>query len=425
MNSGSTPRRGASDFVQHHASTEANTAAASRTLRVRRHPGDVFFDDLAVEKQQRIARGWAMDLLGASQEFDGLRSDADRWHVMCSSEKADGSYEAVESLIKVNADQATSAAWDADIAHSGPDGGCKATRLLLTPASSIAIKPVHWLWDNRVPLGELTLLAGREGIGKSAIAYTLAASVTTGVLEGKYLGEPRSVVVAATEDSWECTIVPRLIAAGADLDRVFRIDVVAESGMGGSLTLPSDIVELREAVESVNAVMVLLDPLMSRLSTHLDSHKDAEVRVALEPLKAFATDACVAVLCIIHVNKSSNADPLTVIMGSRAFTAVPRAALFAVKHPEDDGTCLLGFEKNNLGPRDETTYKYRIVGTKVADTHEGPVWTGRVEWLGESDRSVKDVMEAMSVGGMETMTAVDDAAGWLEDYLASAGGWMV
>src|SRR5215472_1886296 len=94
-------------------------------------------------------------------------------------------------------------------------------RLELVPASSIKVKPVHWLWKNRVPLGELTLLAGREGIGKSAIAYTLAAWITTGTMKGKYLGEPRAVVVAATEDSWEHTIVPRLMAAGANLDLVY------------------------------------------------------------------------------------------------------------------------------------------------------------------------------------------------------------
>ena len=87
----------------------------------------------------------------------------------------------------------------------------------LVPASTIKVKPVHWLWKDRIPLGELTLLAGREGIGKTTIAYTLAAWITTGTMKGRFMGSPRSVLVAATEDSWEHTIVPRLMAAGADL----------------------------------------------------------------------------------------------------------------------------------------------------------------------------------------------------------------
>ncbi len=291
----------------------------------------------------------------------------------------------------------------------------------LVPASSIKVKPVHWLWKDRIPLGELSLLAGREALGKSTIAYTLAAWITMGTMKGRFLGDPRSVLVAATEDSWEHTIVPRLMAAGADLDRVFRVDVITEDGFDGLLTLPSDISDLHLAVVQSDAALVLLDPLMSRLSTHLDSHKDAEVRVALEPLTAFAKRARVAVLGIIHVNKSSGSDALNVIMGSRAFGAVARAVLMAVKNPED-GTCLFGLAKNNLGPKELPAYRYQIVGQKVADTDEGPVWTGRIDWLGKSDRSVDEVMIAMSEGGMEGVSAIDDAKGWLEDYLNSVGG---
>ena len=48
--------------------------------------------------------------------------------------------------------------------------------------------------------------------------------ITRGTLDGEFHGTPRSVIVA-TEDPWSETIVPRLIAAGADLNRVYRCDV--------------------------------------------------------------------------------------------------------------------------------------------------------------------------------------------------------
>lgn len=292
----------------------------------------------------------------------------------------------------------------------------------LVPASSIKVKPVHWLWKDRIPLGELTLLAGREGIGKSTIAYTLAAWMTTGTMKGRFHGQPRSVLVAATEDSWEHTIVPRLMAAGADLSRVFRIDVITEDGFDGLLTLPSDISSLFDVVTQSDAAMLLLDPLMSRLSATLDSHKDAEVRIALEPLTAFAKRAGISVLGIIHVNKSGSADALNSIMGSRAFGSVARAVLMAVRNPED-GSCTFGLAKNNLGSKDDLpAYRYQIVGEKVADTDEGEVWTGKVEWQGDADHSIDEVIYALSEGGMDGMSAVDEAAGWLEDYLNLEGG---
>ena len=295
-------------------------------------------------------------------------------------------------------------------------------RLERTPASAIEVKPVHWLWDNRIPLGELTLLAGREGLGKSTIAYTLVAWITAGTMGGRFYGTPKTVIIAASEDSWEHTIVPRLMGAGANLDLVYRVDVVTEDGLQGSLSLPSDIMALRQHVDEIEAAMVLLDPLMSRLDGKLDSHKDHEVRQALEPLVSFAKAAHVAVMGIIHVNKSASADVLNAIMGSRAFVAVARSVLFAVKGPDHDGTSLFGQAKSNLGPKDERTYRYEIGGIKVAETPDGDVWTGRIKWCGKSDKSVEDIVAAMAEGGADELTAVDEAAAWLEDWLEANGG---
>ena len=81
---------------------------------------------------------------------------------------------------------------------------------------------MRWLWTDRLALGTLALLAGREGLGKSILAYTVAAMITRGMLPGEHIGTPRAVLIAAIEDSWSRTIVPRLIAADADLDLVFQ-----------------------------------------------------------------------------------------------------------------------------------------------------------------------------------------------------------
>lgn len=292
-------------------------------------------------------------------------------------------------------------------------------RLVLTPASTIPPRPVHWLWEDRLPIGSLCLLAGREGIGKSTAAYTLAAECSTGTLKGRYYRQPKAVIVAATEDSWEHTIVPRLMAAGADLDRIYRIDVV-EADFAGQLIVPEDLAALTHQARAVDAGLILLDPLMSRLDAKLDTHRDAEVRRALEPLAALADQAKAVVLGLIHVNKSGGTDPLSTVMASRAFTAVSRAVLYVVTDPDDEAARLLGQAKNNLGRLDLPTLRYRIVGRHVADTDEGPVWTGQLTWDGETERTIHEALEASAAPGGQT--AVDEAAGWLEDYLEEQGG---
>ncbi len=301
-----------------------------------------------------------------------------------------------------------------------PTGQPAARHVTLTPASTIRVRPVRWLWQDRMALGTLILCGGREGIGKSTLGYTLAADITRGRIVGVYRARPKSVIVAATEDSWEHTIVPRLMTAGADLERVYRVDVKTAEGLDVGLVLPRDLVALEQHVRDVDAALVLLDPLMSRLDGGLDTHKDADVRVALEPLTALADRSGAAILGLIHVNKSTSADPLTLLMGSRAFAAVARAVLFVMADPEDEGTRLLGQAKNNLGRTDLPTLAFRIDPAHVADTEEGPVWTGRLAWTGEREGTIRDALEAAGDGSDRTATS--EAVGWLEDYLTSQGG---
>lgn len=291
----------------------------------------------------------------------------------------------------------------------------------LTAASSIVVRPVKWLWNLRLALGTLGLLGGREGIGKSIVAYTIGAMLTKGRLPGIYFGTPKAVIVAATEDSWAHTICPRLMAAGADLSRVFRVDVITAEGGEGTLSLPRDLAELEQAIGQIDAAMLVLDPLLSRLDAGLDSHKDAECRVALEPLVKLTEKTGCFTLGLIHVNKSTSGDALTTLMASRAFAAVARSVLYAMVDPDNEQTRLLGQIKNNLGRADLPTLAFHIVGEKVADTPEGEVWTGRLDWLGETDRSIKEAMvSAAEMAGDKSATT--EAAEWLADYLHSQDG---
>ncbi len=303
---------------------------------------------------------------------------------------------------------------------AGDQPGELARVLKLTAASTIKPRPVFWLWEDRIPLSSLTLIGGREGMGKTTIAYQLAADITRGTLPGYWHGKPRGVIVAATEDSWEHTIVPRLMAAGADRTKVYRVDVeVATEGRHGSLTLPLDIAALGDLIDTHDVGLLLLDPLMSRISGKLDTHKDAEVRQALEPLTRLADQRHCAILGLIHVNKNAKGDAMDRLMGSRAFAAVARAVLFVMRDPDNPEQRLANTTKNSVGRSDLPTLVFRIVNHHVCDTDEGPVYTGRVEWLGETERSIGDALE--DDVDSETRSAVGEAKQWLEDHLTIQG----
>jgi AAA domain/Toprim domain len=294
-------------------------------------------------------------------------------------------------------------------------------RLILTPATAIRPRRVRWLWDGRLAVGTLALLAGREGQGKSILAYWLAAMITRGTLPGEFFGTPKSVLIAATEDSWSQTIVPRLIAADADITRVYQVEIIAEA-VHDNLSLPKDIPSVKKAVRQTDAALLILDPLISRLDGNLDSHKDAEVRLALEPTVRLADDVNLCVLGLIHHNKSGSTDPLQVVMASKAFPAVARSVHTVVPDPDDETNSrkLFGTPKNNLGRADLPTLGFTIDSYPV-ETEDDIAWTGRLVWGADSTATIFDAMRR-SAETSEQKSAAAEASEWLFDYLAKKGG---
>ncbi len=313
--------------------------------------------------------------------------------------------------------------------HSGPIGqGTKAgrnghdggQRIRLTAASGITLRRTEWLWDGRIPAGAFGLFGGREGIGKSLTQIWLTARLTTGALPGRYFGTPRVVLYAAAEDSWSKTVAPRLVAAGADLDLVFRVDVEEVDGSGGALVLPRDVAAVAEEARRVAAVLLNLDPLMSVIAAGIDTHRDRELRTALEPLSALGEDTGCAALGLVHHGKGAATDPLSLVLGSRAFTAVSRYVLAAARDPDaHDGSCVLSLEKNNLGRLDVPSLRY-VIDDAAVQTADGPAQVGALRFVGEADRTVGDILQETALG--IDRGERDEAADWLVGYLTDHEG---
>ncbi|MBY8879755.1 AAA family ATPase [Actinacidiphila acidipaludis] len=315
-------------------------------------------------------------------------------------------------------------------ADDRPEGPSR--KLVLTPASRIKIRPVRWLWDTtpdgqpptshgRIPLNSLALAAGGPGLGKSQFAVWVTSQVTRGTLPGQLLGQPRGVVYAATEDSWSYTIAPRLIAAGADMDLVFRVDVVDDEALHARLTLPTDISLLGKAVEEYSVALVVADPLLSMIDSTINDYRAAEVRSALEPLVAAADRHHFTILGLAHFTKAGTADPLTRVAGSGAFGQLIRSLIAFAKQEDDEGNdeFVMSLEKNNLGRLGLPSFSYGIQSA-IVDTDEGPSYVSRFVLGDESTTSVRDVMRAETQP--DERGAVGEAQSWLQDFLTDLGG---
>lgn len=311
---------------------------------------------------------------------------------------------------------------DLDQADIEPDAAADHRQVVLIAAADITPEPTTWTWAGRMPTGALCLIAGPEGTGKTTVGYWLAARVTRGQLPGVHAGVSRDVLIAATEDSWARTIVPRLIAAGADLTRVWRVEVVTALGTGGYLTLPKDVGSLARHVRDKSAALLLLDPIMSRLDASLDTHRDAETRQALEPIAALADNTGLCIVGLIHFNKGGSSEVLNNVMASKAFTAVSRSVSTVIRDPNDDTGLrrIFATPKSNLGRDDLPLMPFTIAGHTF--THAGhTIETSKVEWQAEEVGNVADLMRQAREDKSDR-TVVGEVSDWLADWLETEGG---
>ncbi|AZI56956.1 AAA family ATPase [Nakamurella antarctica] len=324
--------------------------------------------------------------------------------------------------------------------------GAKATpkpvrELTLTAASKIRMRKPTWLWDTapkgaapqdsegRIPVGSLTIAAGQAGIGKSQFTLWLVARLTTGTLPGTHYGKPKSVIIAANEDSREMTIGPRLLAAGADMSRVYFVDVVTDNNEHAQLTLPTDTKALGRLIEKNNVGLLVCDPLLSALGAEINDYRGKEVRAALDPLVEMADRTKCAVVGLAHFNKSApSGDPLLAIQGAAAFGQLIRAGIgFAREEAAEDAdetsepTFVMSTTKNNLGRDNLPSLQYKIIPTPV-ETDDGTAWVSRYEFTGStSERSVRDIMRANAEGRPgEDSSGQRSIDSWLTSLLTEA-----
>jgi len=125
-------------------------------------------------------------------------------------------------------------------------------RFTATKPDLSKVVPFEWAWEARVLLGYLNLLVGDEGVGKGTILAYLAARWTRGDLPGDLKGKPTNVLIVGDEDGFNGVWVPRLEAAGADLERIR--DLPADED-GEGLTLPRDLSELKRVITEEGATV--------------------------------------------------------------------------------------------------------------------------------------------------------------------------
>ena len=276
--------------------------------------------------------------------------------------------------------------------------------------SDVELTPVDWLWKPYLPFGKLSVLQGNPGEGKTYFAMHLAAACTNGkLLPNMERMEPFNVIYQTAEDGLGDTVKPRLIEAGADLDRVLVID---DSEV--QLTLSDERIE--KAIIENNARLVIIDPIQAYLGADVDMNRANEVRPIFMRLGQVAQRTGCAILLIGHLNKAAGMQSLQRGLGSIDIAAAVRSVMFIGKLKHDPTMRILTHEKSSLAPPGAS------LAFSLGDE-------GGFRWVGEYDitademlsgiepqretktQQAKDLICALLAGGKQVLSEdIDKAA---------------
>lgn len=275
----------------------------------------------------------------------------------------------------------------------------------------------RWLARNRIPKAAVSLLVGDEGIGKSLAWVWFTAPITTGNALPQFgipARDPADVMIVCTEDGWSDTVLPRLVVAGADLD---RISVICTDHDGsGAPVFPRDIHLIAEA--DPPPALLVVDAWLDTVPAMLSVRDPQQARQALHPWKELATYTDAAVLLVTHTNRIMSGNPRDRYGATGELRKKARMTLYA--QSDDDGSLLIGPEKaNSAAPLPASRFTINPVPYFTpCEEHDGTV--PLLVYAGTSDRTAREHLAANAEVGEEP--GGNPAKRFLLDYLGREGG---
>jgi AAA domain len=276
---------------------------------------------------------------------------------------------------------------------AAPDAPKVADGIRLVAASSVKPERVSWAWDQRIPVGMASLIVGQGGLGKSLQLCWLAAGWSRGTVPGDFHGTPVDVAIASAEDHRQAVILPRLLAAGADLSRIHFIEQINADGDADDIAINGEVDALERVLVAGAVRVLLIDTVIAHIPAQHDTYNEQRVRAVLKPLKKMAERNGQVVLGVMHLNRREARDVLTRISGSGGFGNLARSVLLFAPDPDDpDGlTRILAIGKSNVGGVADTL-KLRLEPFLVPGDDGGEISTVRLVDSGTSTYTTSQLL---------------------------------
>ncbi len=226
---------------------------------------------------------------------------------------------------------------------------------LLVCAADVQYEPPQWAAKPYIQKGKLNLVQGEPGVGKTIVVCAFGAHVTTGepirTADGEILiDSPGNVLMLSVEDDM-ALLRGRFEASHGDITKLHFLSDAYDF----SLADTEDLEKLEKIIKSIDAKMVVFDPLQAFLGEKTDMHRANQTRPIMAKLSEIAKRCDCAIVIIAHTSKGSKENaPVLRSLGSVDIPASCRSILHVEKpDPESDEIAVYHI-KSNSAPKGKT-----------------------------------------------------------------------
>lgn len=235
----------------------------------------------------------------------------------------------------------------------------------LMSMSDIEEEEVDWLIPGYIPAGQISLLAGDGGQGKTSVWCNLVAGVSSGRRtifsadnpfqnSDDVIGDQKTCLVFSSEDSVSKVLRKRLRRAGADLTRVLCMDLADKTFD----SIKFDSPELARIIAEIRPALAVFDPLQSFIPPTVQMGARNQMRQCLSPLAALGEKYGTTFIIVMHTNKKQGVWGRTRCADSADIWDIARSVLI-VGHTGEGEVHYLSHEKSNYGEQ-KSTILYEI-----------------------------------------------------------------
>lgn len=247
----------------------------------------------------------------------------------------------------------------------------KAEHVRLRCLADVEEKEVSWLVPEYIPRGQIVLLGGDGGSGKTTLWNALAAAISNGekVFFDKTpydfaKGKPGKVIFFSSEDSVACVLKSRLKKAGANMENILFLGIEDDNFSKIKLNSP----ELKELIRRERPSLVIFDPIQGFIPENADMSKRNTMRNILSPLVGLGEETGTTFLIVIHTNKRSNVSGRNRIADSADLWDIARSVLI-VGNVKNSDLHYISHEKSNYGMKGQTALFNIEDGKAILDSY--------------------------------------------------------